>query len=48
MSALDELVGELARLPGIGRKTALRLAFHILKSPAEESTRLSRAIQVVR
>ena len=48
MSALDELVGELARLPGIGRKTALRLAFHILKSPAEESSRLSRAIQVVR
>ena len=48
MSAIDELVGELARLPGIGRKTALRLAFHLLKAPEEEARKLSRAIQVVR
>lgn len=48
MSAIDDLTNELARLPGIGRKTALRLAFHLLKAPAEEAQRLSRAIQVLR
>ncbi|HEX5724612.1 MAG TPA: recombination mediator RecR [Longimicrobiaceae bacterium] len=48
MSALDELTAELARLPGIGRKTALRLAFHLLKAPAEDAGRLARAIQAVR
>jgi recombination protein RecR len=48
VSAIDELVGELARLPGIGRKTALRLAFHILKSPEDDARRLSRAVLAVR
>ena len=48
MSAIDDLTGELARLPGIGRKTALRLAFHILKAPADEAHRLARAILAVR
>jgi recombination protein RecR len=48
LSAIDELVGELARLPGIGRKTALRLAFHLLKAPEDEARKLSRAIQTVR
>ncbi|HWK89194.1 MAG TPA: recombination mediator RecR [Longimicrobium sp.] len=48
MSAIDELVGELARLPGIGRKTALRLAFHLLKAPEEEALRLARGIVDVR
>lgn len=48
MSVIDELTGELARLPGIGRKTALRLAFHLLKAPAEDAQRLSRAIVAVR
>jgi len=32
VKALEELVGILARLPGIGRKSASRIAFHILKS----------------
>jgi recombination protein RecR len=32
-SSLTRLVGELKKLPGIGERTALRLAFHILKSP---------------
>lgn len=32
MKALEDLVGILARLPGIGRKSAARIAFHILKS----------------
>jgi recombination protein RecR len=48
LSAIDDLTGELARLPGIGRKTALRLAFHILKAPADEAHRLARAILAVR
>lgn len=48
MSAIDDLTDELARLPGIGRKTALRLAFHLLKAPADDARRLSRAIVTVR
>jgi recombination protein RecR len=48
LSVIDELTGELARLPGIGRKTALRLTFHLLKAPAQEAERLSRAILAVR
>jgi recombination protein RecR len=48
VSVIDELTGELARLPGIGRKTALRLTFHLLKAPPEEARRLSRAILALR
>ena len=48
MSVIDDLAGELARLPGIGRKTALRLTFHLLKSPPEDAQRLARAIVAVR
>jgi recombination protein RecR len=47
MAAIDELTAELARLPGIGRKTALRLTFHLLKRPAEEIRRLARALESV-
>lgn len=32
-SSLTRLVGELKKLPGVGERTALRLAFHLLKSP---------------
>jgi recombination protein RecR len=48
LSAIDDLTGELARLPGIGRKTALRLAFHLLKAPSDDAGRLARAIVAVR
>jgi len=48
LSAIDDLTGELARLPGIGRKTALRLAFHLLKAPSDDAQRLARAIVAVR
>lgn len=48
MSAIEELVGELAKLPGIGRKTAHRLAFHLLKQPLDAAERLARAIRDVR
>ena len=47
MSVIDELVGELARLPGIGRKTAIRLTYHLLKRPAADMTRLARALESV-
>jgi recombination protein RecR len=44
VAAIDELATELARLPGIGRKTALRLTYHLLKQPAEQSQRLAAAV----
>ena len=48
MSAIEELVAELAKLPGIGRKTAQRLTFFLLKQPAETAERLAEAIRRVR
>jgi recombination protein RecR len=48
VSAIEDLVTELAKLPGIGRKTAQRLTFYLLKQPAETATRLAEAIQQVR
>lgn len=47
MGAIDELTTELSRLPGIGRKTALRLTYFLLKRTPEESRRLARAIELV-
>ncbi|HUF50916.1 MAG TPA: recombination mediator RecR [Longimicrobiales bacterium] len=47
MSAIDELITELARLPGIGRKTALRLTYHLLKRPPDEIRRLARSLDGV-
>jgi recombination protein RecR len=44
MSAIDALAAELAKLPGIGRKTALRLTYHLLKQPPEQSRRLADAL----
>jgi len=48
VSAIEELVAELAKLPGIGRKTAQRLTFHLLKQPADTAERLAQAIRRVR
>jgi recombination protein RecR len=48
LGVIDELTSELARLPGIGRKTASRLTYHLLKAPPEDAQRLARAIQAVR
>lgn len=45
---VELLVEELGRLPGIGRKTAQRLAFHILKAPRDEALRLADAIRAVK
>ncbi|MEJ2678320.1 MAG: recombination mediator RecR [Gemmatimonadota bacterium] len=47
MGAIEDLTGELGRLPGIGRKTALRLTYHLLKRPPEETRRLARALDGV-
>jgi recombination protein RecR len=45
---LARLSRELVRLPGIGQKTAQRLAFHIMKTDTEEALRLSDAIREVK
>lgn len=44
MSAIDDLATELAKLPGIGRKTALRLTYHLLKQSKEQSRRLAETL----
>jgi len=41
---VQDLIDELGRLPGIGPKSAQRIAFHLLKLPAQDAGRLSRAI----
>jgi recombination protein RecR len=41
---LARLVGELTRLPGVGAKTATRLAHHLLRVPRSEAEKLSQAI----
>ena len=43
-STVQELIDQLGRLPGIGPKSAQRVAFHLLKAPTEDALRLSRAI----
>jgi len=44
VSAIEELVAEFAKLPGVGRKTAQRLTYFLLKQPREEAARLARAV----
>ena len=45
---LSKLVEQLQRLPGIGAKSAQRLAFHVLKTPREEVERLADAMREVK
>ena len=45
---IARLVQQLGKLPGIGEKTAARLAFHILRAPAEDAAALAAAIAEVR
>ena len=46
--ALDKLVGELQKLPGIGSKTAERLAHHILRLSREDALQMAKAIEAVK
>jgi recombination protein RecR len=45
---VQDLIDELGRLPGIGPKSAQRIAFHLLKLPKEDATRLANAIVEVK
>jgi len=45
---LAQLIDQLGKLPGIGRKTAERLAYHLLRVPAQEALALADAIRQVR
>ncbi|MEO7102419.1 MAG: recombination mediator RecR [Gemmatimonadaceae bacterium] len=47
MSAIEDLAAELSRLPGIGRKTAIRLTYHLLKQPAGQTRRLAEALVTI-
>jgi recombination protein RecR len=46
--AIQDLIDELGRLPGIGPKSAQRIAFHILSSDATDVTRLATALRKVK
>jgi recombination protein RecR len=45
---LTRLIEEFQRLPGVGRKSAQRLAFHILRTPREDAERLCEAVRDVK
>ena len=47
-ASLQELVDEFKKLPGVGAKSAQRLAFHVLRTPREEAERLCQAIRDVK
>ena len=46
--SVDNLVAQLSRLPGIGTRTAQRLAFHLLQVPKDEAGALARSIDEVK
>ena len=46
--SVDRLIAEFASLPGIGRRSAERLAFHMLKAAPEDAMRLARVIEEVK
>jgi recombination protein RecR len=46
--SVDNLVSQLTRLPGVGTRTAQRLAFHLLRVPTDEALALAAAIQDVK
>lgn len=47
-ASVERLVAELARLPGLGPRSAQRLAFHVMKAPAERAHALADALVEVR
>jgi len=46
--SVSQLIDELARLPGIGKKSAERLTYHLLRVPAKEAIALADAIRAVK
>ena len=46
--AVENLVSQLTRLPGVGTRTAQRLAFHLLRVPKDEAVALAAAIAEVK
>jgi recombination protein RecR len=46
--SLQDLIEQFKRLPGIGAKSAQRLAFHVLRTPREDAERLCEAIRTVK
>ncbi len=46
--SLQQLIEQFKRLPGIGGKSAQRLAFHVLRTPREDAERLCEAIRLVK
>lgn len=47
MSTIDELITEFSKLPGVGRKTATRLTYFLLKRPTGDALQLARTIERV-
>ena len=45
---LENAVNEMAQLPGIGKRTALRLVLHLLRQPIEQTTALTTALDLLR
>ena len=45
---LENAVNEVSQLPGIGKRTALRLVLHMLRQPKEQTSALSEALQNMR
>lgn len=48
MQSLNRLIAELARMPGVGPKTATRLAYYLVRTPVEEAEALADAIREVK
>jgi len=48
IAPVARLIDELGRLPGVGRKTAQRLAYHVLRAPADEAQALAAALVAVK
>jgi len=47
VGAIDDLAAELSKLPGIGRKTALRLTYHLLRQAPDQSRKLANALSTL-
>ncbi|MEL3913686.1 recombination mediator RecR [Treponema pedis] len=47
MNAIEDVIDCFSRLPGIGNKSAARIAYHLLKQSPEEAKRLARAVSVL-